>query len=191
MKAKVIKPKDFNWKYQQLFSVNQMQEHLKLYRKYVDNVNSYEMDYFFEDGERYNLKMNETFNINGVVLHELFFANIIDNKMFIQTSAIHHKSKLLIIEEYKSHVCWEHDFINCAMIAKGWVIFGYDELTETYKNIILQSHNDGFAVVFKPIIVLDVYEHSYFIDYGADKEKYVKDFLQNINWDIADLRAAK
>jgi len=48
------------------------------------------------------------------------------------------------------------------------------------------AHNQGGVWGCLPVIVLDVYEHAYFIDYGSDRAKYVDDFFRNLNWDAAN-----
>ncbi|MBM5790138.1 superoxide dismutase, partial [Candidatus Parcubacteria bacterium] len=48
------------------------------------------------------------------------------------------------------------------------------------------AHNQGGVWGCLPVIVLDVYEHAYFLDYGSDRAAYIADYWKNFNWDAAN-----
>ncbi|KKU06844.1 MAG: Fe/Mn family superoxide dismutase [Candidatus Magasanikbacteria bacterium GW2011_GWA2_45_39] len=53
------------------------------------------------------------------------------------------------------------------------------------------GHSQGGVWSCEPVLVFDAYEHAYFIDYGADRKAYVKDFFKNLNWDTLDKKFKK
>jgi Fe-Mn family superoxide dismutase len=52
-------------------------------------------------------------------------------------------------------------------------------------------HNQGGIWGATPLLVLDVYEHAYFIDYGSDRKNYIEDFFKNLNWSMIEKRFQK
>jgi len=130
-------------------------------------------------------KKTETYAINGVFLHELYFQNLGN-----ESGPIGQKSSNLMNKSFGGTDKWKEDFIACAKAARGWCIFAYEQRTATCRNILLDSHEDGNIATAYPIIVLDMYEHAYFIDYGTDKDAYINRFISNIPWGIIERRAA-
>ena len=77
------------------------------------------------------------------------------------------------------------------MSARGWVILAYDLNDGRLHNYISDIHNQGIVLGTIPLIVLDMYEHAYFIDFGTDKKSYIDWFLSSINWEIVEERLGK
>lgn len=179
----LIKPKLFQ-KNVQFLSRNQFDEHILLYKKYVDKTNNLTRILPVPLSEYYSFKTQQASNINGVILHELYFENIEKSVNMRQAPVLEE----LMNDCFESFSRWWDDFERCAGISKGWVIFGYEPLTQTYQNIILSAHDAGNLIGFKPLLVLDCYEHAYFMDYGTDKTRYVYDFMTNINWKLVEKR---
>ena len=129
-------------------------------------------------------KKTETYSINGLLLHELYFQNLGDG------SSMPGKNTLSIFDRYFGGFDkWQTDFTACATSARGWCILVYEQRTGTCRNILLDSHDDGYIAASFPIIVLDMYEHSYFLDYGTDKAAYIKRFISALAWETAEIRA--
>lgn len=77
------------------------------------------------------------------------------------------------------------------MAARGWAVLAYDTRDKSLKVFTCDAHNQGGVWGAIPLIVLDVYEHAYFMDYGSDRKAYIESFLQQLNWARAnDLYAA-
>jgi len=132
------------------------------------------------------LKRGESFALDGVILHELYFQNLSKG----ETSIGHHTEKL--IEKYFDTVDkWKAEFTASALSARGWCILVYEQRTQNFRNVVLDSHDDGLVCGSYPLLVLDMYEHAYFIDYGTDKAKYISKFLELVNWDIVERRCAR
>ena len=122
------------------------------------------------------LKDGETFATNGVYLHEWYFNGLGgDGK---PTGAL---AEALAVK-YGSVESFLNYFAACGMAARGWSVLAWDAHDRTLKIYNADAHNQGGVWGALPIIVLDVYEHAYFIDYGSDRMSYIKDYLQNLNW---------
>lgn len=70
---------------------------------------------------------------------------------------------------------------------RGWVILGLDRNEKKLVNVMSDAH-EIYVVGVDPILVMDMYEHSYYIDFGSSKGKYIEFFLDNINWDTVASR---
>ena len=128
------------------------------------------------------LKESETFAVNGVYLHEWYFTVLgggDSNEAPELVKALEEKwGSLDVAIKIMSE---------CAMAARGWMILCWDTKAGRLKQFNADAHNQGGVWGTIPIIVLDVYEHSYFIDYGADRKAYITDFWQQFNWSVAEM----
>lgn len=125
------------------------------------------------------LKDGETFSVNGVYLHEFYF------------SALGGKGEPtgMLVDEIKQVYGWEQfvaAFSACGMAARGWVVLAWDTREGRLRIYTADVHNQGGIWGCIPLLVLDVYEHAYFIDYGADRKAYITDWWKNLNWKVAD-----
>ncbi len=129
-----------------------------------------------------SLKTDETFAINGVYLHEWYFDNLggegdwKDAPKLSETLAKRWRSMKFFIK-YMSE---------CAMAARGWAIVAWDTKDGRLRQYNADAHNQGGVWGCIPIIVLDVYEHAYFIDFGSDRKAYIEAFWKNFNWKSAE-----
>ncbi len=162
--------------------------HGKLYGGYVNKTNeiSEKLGELRKSGkvegnqvysELRGLKLGETFARNGMYLHENYFA--------ILGGDGQPKGEVLkaIEEKWGSFEDFKNYFSACGMAARGWAILCWDmnERKLMQYNCDAQNHGGIWGAV--PIIALDVYEHSYFIDTGSDRAAYIKAFFDNLNWD--------
>jgi Fe-Mn family superoxide dismutase len=131
-----------------------------------------------------NLKREELMRTGSVVLHEHYFFNLGgENKPGDAVLAA-------IKRDFGSFENWEAEFRRTAISlagGSGWVILNYNLHNGTLHNYWAADHMHN-APVGKPIVVLDMYEHSYHLDYGAAAAKYVDAFMLNINWEAANRR---
>ena len=127
------------------------------------------------------LKQSELFVMNAVRLHEMYFSNMAQSVKM--PSYIDEK----LTESFKKKASWEDDFLACGLSARGWVILGYDKTDKKLINVTSDTH-DNYAVGVEPLLIMDVYEHSYYIDFGSSKGKYIEFFMNNINWDTVTSR---
>jgi len=173
-------------------SQKQFDDHITLYNGYVGKTNETtemlknnpEWKSANATGGHYRgWKKTETYAINGVFLHELYFQNLGSRK-----SKPLAKTQKVFTESFGSFENWKDDFIACATSARGWCILVYEQRTKSFRNILLDTHEDGNIVAAFPLIVLDMYEHAYFLDFGTDKTGYINKFIDNISWDLIESR---
>ncbi|TSC74633.1 MAG: superoxide dismutase, Fe-Mn family [Parcubacteria group bacterium Gr01-1014_44] len=128
------------------------------------------------------LKEGETFAVNGVYLHEWYF-DVLGGDGDWKKAPELSKALEKKWESVEEGIKW---FSACAMAARGWSVLAWDTKAGKLKHYNSDSHNQGGVWGCLPIIVLDVYEHAYFIDYGSDRKKYIEDFWKNFNWSVAE-----
>jgi len=129
-----------------------------------------------------SLKDAETFAINGVYLHEWYF-DVLGGKGNWQEAPELAKA---LEEKWGSMENSIKYFSACAMAARGWSVLAWDTKAGKLKHYNSDAHNQGGVWGCLPIIVLDVYEHAYFIDFGSDKKAYLEAFWKNFNWAKAE-----
>ena len=133
-----------------------------------------------------SLKREEAIARNSVVMHELYFANLGGGGA--ASAAI----ESAVAAEYGSLAAWESDFRRTALAlggGAGWVVLGYDPASQRVHNWWSWDHLHQAAAT-TPLLVLDMYEHSYALDYGADAKRYVDAFFANARWAEAETRLA-
>lgn len=131
-----------------------------------------------------DLKREELIRTGSVVLHEKYFANLGGN------GRADGQALKLIEQWFGSYENWETEFRKTGQSlagGSGWAIMAFNLHTKELHNYWASdhAHNSPFSV---PLLVLDMYEHSYHIDYGSAAAKYIEAFMQNINWDEVNRR---
>ncbi len=133
------------------------------------------------------LAKSELVFANSVLLHELYFANL-GPEGGDPPPAFGD----LVRDTFGDLAGWEADFRRCAMSlagGSGWVIVALDRYRSEVAHRVCSDH--GHAGAFDvPLLVLDMYEHSYHMDHGADAARYVEAFVANIDWAAVDARVA-
>jgi len=132
------------------------------------------------------LKMEETFALNGVKLHEGYFDNMVS-----AGSPASGKILEMINRDFGSYENWEKEFKAMGLCARGWVVLGYDLDEKKLKNILCDSHNQGAPWNMLALLIMDVYEHAYFIDYATARKAYIEAFFKNIDWKYVDMRISE
>jgi Fe-Mn family superoxide dismutase len=132
-----------------------------------------------------DLKREELVRTGSVVLHENYFANLGGDGM------AGGKVFDLIKQWFGSYEQWEADFKKTAGAlggGSGWTILAYNFHTGEMHNYWSWDHMHN-APMSRPLLVLDMYEHAYHMDYGAAAAKYVEAFMQNVTWEEVNRRA--
>lgn len=177
-------------------TTDQITEHLTLYQGYVAKRNEIEqkLDTFDTTkpmnatySEFRSLKVAESFAWNAKILHELYFENISGKK----SSRPGDQMMKLILEAFGSFDAYKNDLNACGLSARGWVITVYCLEDNRIRNFTLDAHNQTVPILVMPLLVLDVYEHAYFIDFGTKRASYIQLFENNINWDVVEQRITK
>ncbi len=128
------------------------------------------------------LRNGETFANNGVYLHEYYFNGLGGDTTTVPENAL---TKALT-EKFGSIDQFIKYFSASGMAMRGWVVLAWDIQLEHLKVYGCDAHNQGGVWGCLPVIVLDVYEHAYFMDYGSDRAAYIEDFWKNFNWEAAN-----
>jgi Fe-Mn family superoxide dismutase len=170
-------------------SDEQIEQHWHLYEAYVKNTN--ELLEEIETAERGSrvwgeLKRRLGFEFNGMVLHEYYFANLAAGASLSPGSEL----AAGLAAGWGDIPAWREDFAQtAAMRGVGWVILYHDPLAGRLFNWWVSDHEVNHPAGLHPLLVLDVFEHAWMVDYGAgEKGKYVKAFLENVSWEIVEQR---
>ncbi len=155
----------------------EIQDKLKLVDKTLANASFSELR---------ELKVEESFVSNAVILHEAYFDILGGNG----GRAIGDIEKA-IEKDFDSYEKWLEDFRALGLCSRGWVVLGYDFNDGHLKNYILDSHNTYGVLGVAPILVMDMYEHAYFIDFATDKKSYIETFFKNLDWKLVDKKFKK
>ena len=91
-----------------------------------------------------------------------------------------------IEEDFGSYEGWKGEFEAAASAASGWALLVYDPVAKQLRNLPVDKHNDGALWSSHPILALDVWEHSYYYDYGPDRGSFVDAFFEVIDWDSVE-----
>jgi superoxide dismutase, Fe-Mn family len=128
------------------------------------------------------LKREELIATNSMILHELFFAGLGEQ------SAPGKALEAAIARDFGSFARWRSEFIAMGKAlggGSGWVLLSYSPREGKLVNQWAADHCHTLAGG-QPIVALDMYEHSYHIDYGAKAATYVDTFMEAIRWSNAD-----
>lgn len=131
-----------------------------------------------------SLKREALIATNSMILHEYYFENLGgDGKIGGET-------KNAITKQFGSVEAWEHDFKLTGQSlsgGSGWVILAYSPRDKKLLNVWSSDHQVSLAAGV-PILVMDMYEHAYQMDYGANANSYIDAFFSNIDWQRVDNR---
>jgi Fe-Mn family superoxide dismutase len=155
----------------------EIQDKLKLVDKTLANASFSELR---------ELKVEESFVSNAVILHEAYF-DILGGNGGRATGDI----EKAIEKDFDSYEKWLENFRALGLCSRGWVVLGYDFNDGHLKNYILDSHNTYGVLGVAPILVMDMYEHAYFIDFATDKKSYIETFFKNLDWKSVDKKFKK
>ncbi len=178
------------------FSDDLLKNHFKLYGGYVANMNKLnDLLVEIEKAEKWTtpefaeLNRRLGWEFNGMRLHELYFSNLNkDKKEIIEGSELSKK----IIEQWSSFSVWKKDFSSMgAMRGIGWVVLYYDKQEDKLFNVWINEHDLGHFTGAVPLLVMDVFEHAFMLDYGMNRGKYVDSFINAIDWDEVEMRLGK
>jgi Fe-Mn family superoxide dismutase len=131
-----------------------------------------------------DLKREELHRTGSVILHELYFEQFGGNGQ--ASGAI----RDALAHSHGSFEAWEAEFRRTAMAlagGSGWCILAYNHYTKSLHNYWAWDHTNG-PITGIPLLLIDMYEHAFAIDYGAAAAKYVDAFMQNIDWSVVDGR---
>jgi Fe-Mn family superoxide dismutase len=126
-----------------------------------------------------DLKREHLMRTGSVVLHELYFENLGGN------GRADDAARAWLAAGFGQFDRWEAEFRRIANGlggGSGWVVLGYNRQFGTVENYWMADHLHS-PVMSVPLLVMDMYEHSYHMDFGAAAAQYVDAFFNNINWE--------
>jgi superoxide dismutase, Fe-Mn family len=130
------------------------------------------------------LKQSELNFRNSATLHELYFGNLGGD------GRASGRAEKLFGDAEGSFARWQERFLATGASlggGSGWVITAWDLHRDVPVTFWSGNHSQGAAMVV-PLLVMDMYEHAYQLDYGAASAKYMDAFFQNIQWDEVNAR---
>ena len=168
------------------FSEALLTNHFTLYEGYVKNVNALEEKIGalaraeqMATVEYAEMKRRFGWEWNGMRLHEYYFANLTQTQVHTEGSALH----AAVVAQWGSAEGWEKDFrATGAMRGIGWVVLCYDFTSKQLMNVWIGEHDEGLPVGAFIVLVMDVFEHAFMLDYGIKRADYIEAFWKAINW---------
>lgn len=173
------------------FSDGLLQNHFGLYEGYVKNTNlllerlkslSLGTPEYSETQRRFGWEWN------GMRLHELYFGNLTKES----TGNIEETLLEKIQKSFGSLEDFKKNFIGIgSMRGIGWVALVYDEKVDALFNVWINEHDGGHLVGVTPLLIMDVFEHAFILDYGMKRLEYIESFMKAIDWEIVGKRLSE
>lgn len=168
-----------------------LKNHFTLYEGYVKNANT--LIEILRSGKyspgtpEYNeLTRRFGWEWNGMRLHELYFGN-----MGKETPSVSSEQEIgkLLTEVWGSVENWRKDFVGIgAMRGVGWTLLAYDQKRHTPLNVWINEHDVGHLAGAVPLLVMDVFEHAFMLDYGLRRADYIAAFMNAVEWNVVEER---
>ena len=169
-----------------------IEEHLKLYKGYVNNTNTIfnKLNEFKNDPEKNAFVLGELqrrlgFEFGGMRNHEYYFSSLSGGKKEINKEG---KLYQKIVKEWESYEKFlEHFKFVATTRGVGWSMLYFDKLSDKLIISWVDEQHIGHLVGLSPILCLDMWEHAYYLDYiPAEKKKYIEAFFSNLNWGVIE-----
>ena len=174
------------------FSETLLKNHFTLYQGYVTNTNKVidALGQMLKDGKTGNpefaeLKRRLGWEFNGMRLHEYYFDNLGGK------SGINKNGKLIkkLSEDFGTYETWEKDFKAVgAMRGIGWVALYQDVTNGKLINFWINEHDVSHPAGCNLLLIMDVFEHAFMLDYGLKRADYIEAFFKNIDWSVVEGR---
>lgn len=189
-----LKPKDLDGLSEKLID-----QHWKLYEGYVTNTNllnklvwdAAEAGQELNNAKHAEIQRRLGFEYNGMVLHEYYFGALKSGPGPEAASPAARK----IAEDFGGFDRWKKQFTEIGKFrGVGWVVLNYDPSLRRLNNFWITDHEVGNVAGFVPILVMDVWEHAYVLDYGASaapgtgRPAYLESYFRNIDWETVSAR---
>ncbi len=168
-----------------------LKNHFALYEGYVANTNK------LADAlagmttlgtPEYNeLKRRFGWEFDGMRLHELYFGNMKNGGVALSSAKLTAK----IEKDFGSYEAWAKDFKAVgSMRGIGWAVVYFDAEADRLFNVWINEHDVGHFTGCQPLLVMDVFEHAFMLDYGTKRADYIETFFKAIDWSAVEKRLA-
>lgn len=174
------------------FSETLLKNHITLYQGYVTNTNKV-MDalaQMLKEGktatpEFAELKRRLGWEFNGMRLHEYYFENL-GGKGALSAGG---KLEKKLSADFGNYETWEKDFKGTgSMRGIGWCVLYQDMANGNLINFWINEHDVSHPAGCNPLMIMDVFEHAFMIDYGLKRADYIEAFFKNIDWKAVESR---
>ena len=170
------------------FSEELLRNHFTLYEGYVKNTNALlqQLEEMAPEGPVFaELTRRFGWEFNGMRLHELYFGNLSPDPMSQPEGRLQKE----IEEQFGSLEQWKERFVATgAMRGIGWVVLAYDKDAGRLLNLWINEHDLGHLAGATPLVVMDVFEHAFVLDYGLDRGAYIQAFMKSLDWGVVQRR---
>lgn len=174
------------------FSDALLTNHFTLYEGYVNNTNKLDeklngllVSDQISTPEYAELRRRFGWEWNGMRLHELYFGNLTKQSEHTEGSDLY----TTVVAQFGSSEVWEKDFrATGAMRGIGWVVLAYDAYAKKLVNVWINEHDGGHLAGTTPLLVMDVFEHAFMLDYGIKRADYIETFFKAIDWKVVNNR---
>lgn len=129
------------------------------------------------------MKKQQSSRGNSVILHEMYF-----DGLALKATEPAEGIRKAIEKRFGSLDKWSNDFVAAAKIASGWAMLVVHPINGKLYNVLSDEHAQGPLWFSVPLVVIDTYEHAFYIDYQNKKADYVEKFLKFVDWNEADRR---
>lgn len=175
------------------FSDQLLKNHFTLYQGYVTNFNklndilvALEKDNKYGTPEYSELNRRLGWEWNGMRLHEYYFGNMTASPAGAARPA---QLDEQLSKNFGSFELFEKDFKAMgAMRGIGWVVLYHDKESDRLFNVWINEHDAGHLSGCTPLLVLDVFEHAFILDYGTKRADYIEAFVKAVDWNIVESR---
>lgn len=163
-----------------------------LYKGYVNKTNDVltKLEVARSTNDYSNIKCLEkelSFQGSGAILHQLFFENMISPKSI---TSIDYQLIQKITNDFGSVENFKKQFAEAAAVveASGWCILAWVPKFNKLEVLQCEKHQNLTLWGCKPILVLDMWEHSYYLQYKTSRQEYISAFWNIINWNVVNER---
>jgi len=174
------------------FSETLLKNHFTLYQGYVTNTNKVleALDQLLKGDktgtpEFAELKRRLGWEFDGMRLHEYYFENLGGKPPLDMNGRLAKK----MTEDFGSYEAWEKDFkATGSMRGIGWAVLYQDGANRKLINFWINEHDVSHPAGCSPLLIMDVFEHAFMLDYGLKRTDYIGAFFKNINWPAVEAR---
>lgn len=173
------------------FSDQLLKNHFTLYQGYVTNTNKLSDDLAQAEKAGWigtpgyaEMKRRFGWEFDGMRLHEYYFGNLTK-----ESQAASDNLKARLAKDFGSYESWEKDFRAVgAMRGIGWAVLYHDTMADRLFNVWVNEHDVGHFAGCTPVLIMDVFEHAFMLDYGTKRADYIEVFMKAIDWKAVEGR---
>lgn len=175
-------------------SKKSIEEHVGLYAGYVKNFNAISalLPEYAKDSEKHTHALSElirrrSFEFGGMRLHEIYFSQFEGGATPLSLDGVF--AKLMGAEYHKPEYFIAMFRAIALMRGPGWALLYYDPVGRQLLTGFSGEQHVGHFATLPILLALDVWEHAFLLDYGAQgKGKYIDAFFKNLNWKVVESR---